>query len=60
MTQDGRSIRGSGGKMHPLFVELYLGGDPEDSDEAGEERRTERARARQRRRVLQKRVHKRA
>jgi hypothetical protein len=59
MTQGGRSIRGHGGKMHPLFVELYLSGDLDDSDEAEEERRTERTRARERRRILQKRVNRR-
>lgn len=60
MTQDGRSIRGHGGKMHPLFIELYLSGDPDGSGEEEEERRTERARARERRRILQKRVNRRA
>jgi hypothetical protein len=60
MAQGGRSIQGRGGKMHPLFIELYLSGDPDDSDEAEEERRTERNRARERRRVLQKRVNRRA
>ncbi len=60
MTQGERSIRGRGGKMSPLFVELYLGSDPDDSDEAEQEWRTERARARSRRRTLQKRVNRRA
>jgi hypothetical protein len=59
MTQNEHSIRGRGGKMHPLFVELYMSGDLDDSDEAEEERKTERARARQRRRILQKRVNRR-
>jgi hypothetical protein len=45
--------------MHPLFVELYMSGDLDDSDEAAEERKTERARARERRRILQKRVNRR-
>jgi hypothetical protein len=60
MTQSERSIRGRGGNMHPLFVELYLSGDADDSDEAEEEWRAERARARERRRMLQKRVNRRA
>jgi hypothetical protein len=60
MTQGGRSIRGRGGKMHPLFIELYLSGDPDDSDEAEEEWRAERKRARERRRMLQKRINRRA
>jgi hypothetical protein len=59
MTQGERSIRGRGGKMHPLFIELYLSGDPDDSDEA-EEWRAERKRARERRRTLQKRINRRA
>lgn len=51
MTQaHGRPNRGRGGKMHPLFVELYLSSDPDD---APEQRRAKRARAR--RPILQKR-----
>jgi hypothetical protein len=59
MTQGGRSARDLGAKMHPLFTELYLSGDPDDSAEAEEEWRAERTRARDRRRVLQKRVKRR-
>jgi hypothetical protein len=46
--------------MHPLFFELYMSGDLNDSDEAGEERKAERKLARERRRILQKRVNRRA
>ena len=60
MTQGGRSTRSHGGKMHPLFVELYLSGDLDDTNEAEEERKTERALARERRKILQKRVNRRA
>jgi hypothetical protein len=43
--------RGRGGKMHPLFVELYLSSDPDDSPD---QRRPKRSRAR--RPILQKRT----
>jgi hypothetical protein len=56
MTQGGHSIRGRGGKLHPLFIELYMSNDSDDSDEAEEERRAARAR----RGVPQKRVNRRA
>ena len=46
--------------MNPLFYELFLSGDLDDPDEAEEEWRAERARVRARRRVLQKRVNRRA
>ncbi len=52
MTQGGRSIRGRSGNMHPLFIELYLRSDSDDSDE---KRQAER-RARQRKSIPQKRV----
>jgi hypothetical protein len=60
MTRGGRPVRGYLEKMHPLFGELYLGGDVDDPDEAQEEWRTERAQARARRKVLEKRTHRRA
>jgi hypothetical protein len=60
MARGGRLIEGRDGKMHPLFAELYLDGDPDDSAEAERESRTERARARARRSVLQRRSNRRA
>lgn len=54
MARDRRWIPDYSEKMHPLFSDLYLNGDPYDSDEV-EELRTERARARARRKVLQRR-----
>jgi hypothetical protein len=57
MAQGGHSNRDRGGKLHPLFVELYMSDDSADSDEA-EERRASRARAR--RRIPQKLVNRRA
>jgi hypothetical protein len=56
MTQGGHSNRGRGGKLHPLFIELYMSNDSDDSDEAEEERRAARAR----RGIPQKRVNRRA
>jgi hypothetical protein len=33
MAQDARATRRRGGKMHPLFIELYLSGDSGDAEE---------------------------
>jgi hypothetical protein len=46
--------------MHALFRELYLTADLDDPYEAEEEWRTERTRARARRRILEKRVQRHA
>lgn len=58
MTQDGRPIRARSGKMHPLFIDLYLNSDSDDSDDSAEERHAERQA--RRRSILQKRVTRRA
>lgn len=55
MASGGPSVPDRSGKMHSLFRELYLDGDPDDSDEAEREWRSERARSRARRRMLQQR-----
>lgn len=55
MARSGRLTEGRVVKISPLFAELYLDGDPDDSDDAEREWRTERARARARRKVLQQR-----
>jgi len=60
MARSGRLTEGRAGKISPLFAELYLDGDPDDSDDAEREWRTERARARARRKVLQRRTVRRA
>ena len=51
MTRDARSTQGRGEKMHPLFRELYLSGDPDETDETEAEGRSARSRARARARV---------
>lgn len=61
MTRGARSTQGQDGKMHALFVELYLSGDPDDPDEAEAEWRSARARgrARARLRLAEKRANRR-
>jgi hypothetical protein len=55
MVPSKRPIKDNSGKIHALFVELYLSNDSDDSDDIQRKRRV-----RPRRSVLQRRVNRRS
>jgi hypothetical protein len=52
MAKGRRPIRARGGKMHPLFIELYLGEESADSAEERKKERQARSKSNTRRQVI--------